>query len=76
MSGPTLVVAEAAAYLRVSEDWLRREASAGRVPSHKIGRSRRFIQKELDDYIAACTYRAADALAQSPASRQRRRRAS
>jgi excisionase family DNA binding protein len=74
MSGLTFTLPEAAAELGVSEDWLKREASAGRVPSRKIGRSRRFTQQDLDDYLESVRFVAADPLAQSTASRARRRR--
>lgn len=74
MNGPTMGVPEAALYLDVTQDWLRRKASSGEVPSLKIGRSRRFLQADLDAYIDAQHVVAADPLAQSPASRVRRRR--
>jgi excisionase family DNA binding protein len=74
MTGPTMTVPEAATYLRVTQDWLRRKASSGEVPSLKIGRSRRFTQTDLDAYIEAQHVVAADPLAQTPASRVRRRR--
>lgn len=73
--GLTLSVAEAAAQLDVTEAWLSREASAGRIPSLKIGRSRRFTEAGLAEYLEKARYVAADPLTQTPASRARRRRA-
>lgn len=46
-------VAYAAARLRVTEQWLRKEAAAGRVPSLKLGQRRLFLERHLAEILAA-----------------------
>ena len=43
----TLTLSEAAHFLKVHPDWLRKEAKAGRIPGRKIGRIWRFIEEDL-----------------------------
>lgn len=69
-------VATFAARIDKTPDWVTREASAGRIPSRKIGRARRFTEQDLADYLESTRYVAADPLTQTRASRARRRRAS
>lgn len=63
-----------AARIGKTPDWVVREASAGRIPSRKIGRSRCFTEQDLQAFIDAAAYRATDPLAQSDLVRARRRR--
>jgi excisionase family DNA binding protein len=42
---------EAAAYLRVGVDTLKRKARAGEVPAAKVGRRWRFRRAELDAWL-------------------------
>lgn len=44
-------VAEVAAYLGVSQDWVYEKAAAGELPSYKFGGHRRFKREELDAYV-------------------------
>lgn len=44
-----LSVKEAAAYLRMSPNWLR----ASRIPCVRFGRSRRYQQSDLENHIEA-----------------------
>lgn len=46
-------VAEAAAYLGVSRDWVYEKAAAGDLPSYKFGGHRRFRKAELDAWVEA-----------------------
>jgi excisionase family DNA binding protein len=73
MTGLTMTVAEAAQKLGVSRQWLQIEAAAGRVPSRKVGRYRRFTDQDLQDYLDSVR-QGADPLARSPRSRAARRR--
>lgn len=74
MPDALFTVQEVAQQLGKTVDWVIREASAGRIPSRKIGRDRRFTEGDVQAYIDACAYRAADPLAQSDLTRARRRR--
>lgn len=73
---PLLSLAEAAAYLRVTQDWLRIKAARGEIASRKVGRARRFTQADLDGYIDSCAQVAANPMLRSPQSRSRNRRTS
>lgn len=44
---------EAAAYLRVSYDWLKKQAAKREVPHTRIGRAVRFSQAHLDQIVRA-----------------------
>lgn len=46
-------VTYAAGRLRVTEQWLRKEAAAGRVPSIKLGQRRLFLERHLAEILAA-----------------------
>jgi len=46
-----LTVAEAAAKLHKTPEWLRKAARQGKVPSRKVGRSRMFTDSDLDEYL-------------------------
>ncbi len=41
---------EAAAYMRCTEDWLRRAAHAGKIEHFLVGRDMRFRKADLDAY--------------------------
>ena len=43
----TLTLNEAAAFLHVTSDWLRKEAKVGRIPRRKVGRLWRFLEEDL-----------------------------
>lgn len=43
----TLTLKQAATFLQVHLDWLRKEAKAGRIPGRKMGRFWRFIEEDL-----------------------------
>lgn len=48
-----LLNAEATAtYLNMSEEWVRKAAREGRLPSVKVGRSLKFSRASLDSWIA------------------------
>jgi excisionase family DNA binding protein len=46
-----LTPAEAAAYLRVSEDSLLKLANDGMIPAQRIGREWRFLRRALSDWL-------------------------
>ena len=46
-----LTVDEAARYLRVSKDVLKRLAAQGKIPGRKIDRHWRFLKAGLDDWL-------------------------
>lgn len=46
-----LTLAEAASYLRVSEEELRKLASEGRIPAQKIGEDWRFLKSAVHDWL-------------------------
>ena len=48
-----LDVAAAAAYLGVTERWMRRAVAERRIPFHKLGRFVRFHVDDLDAYLAS-----------------------
>lgn len=48
-----LTRAECAAYLHVSEEWVKRSTLRRTLPSVKVGGSIRYDLKDLDEYIAA-----------------------
>lgn len=52
--GEVLTLEEAAAYLRVPEDALRKLADADAVPAQKIGDEWRFLRKALNDWLRSC----------------------
>lgn len=74
----TMTTEQAAARLGVTTDWLRRRAAAGVVPSRKVGLYRRFTEQDLVDYLDSVREGPAtnEAVAGTPLSRARRRRAS
>lgn len=43
----TLTLEEAARFLKVTSDWLRKEAKAKRIPGRKVGRLWRFLEEDL-----------------------------
>ena len=49
--GEILTLEEAAAYLRVPEDALRKLAGEGAVPARKIGKEWRFLKRALNDWL-------------------------
>jgi excisionase family DNA binding protein len=55
-----------------SQDWTRRAAARGDIPSLKVGRSRLFTQADLESYLERC--RQVDPWARSARSQARRRR--
>ena len=52
---PLLKVAEAAEYLSVSADTVRRLITSGKLPHARIGNSIRFRRSDLDTFVAANT---------------------
>lgn len=68
---PLITPEEAAEILGMSLDWIYQEASAGRIPSYKLGGKRRFRASELEAFIqqAACGRMATV----TPIDRERRR---
>jgi excisionase family DNA binding protein len=51
-AGDVLTLAEAAAFLRVPEDGLRRDADAGRVPGRKVAGEWRFGRAALLEWLS------------------------
>ena len=47
-----LTLREAAAYLRLCPDTVKRRAQAGELPAAKVGRAWRFRRAELDAWLA------------------------
>lgn len=64
---------QAADYLNVSYDWLKKRASAAEVPHTRIGRSVRFSREHLDEIVRSGEQRV---LTMSTQARPRRRRSS
>ncbi|RDI74888.1 excise: excisionase-type transcriptional regulator [Gaiella occulta] len=52
MNEPMLTVRQVAELLRVHENWVYDQAAAGKLPSYKIGGTRRFRPDEVDGWIA------------------------
>ena len=52
MAQEIMTSAEAAQYLRLGIDTLKRKARAGDIPAAKIGRSWRFRKPELDAWLS------------------------
>lgn len=73
MTALTMTVAEAAQRLGVSEQWLRDNAVKGVVPSHKVGRYRRFTEADLAAYLERVQQGQSDPFARSAQSRARKR---
>ena len=48
-----LTVEQAAEYLQLTADTIRRRARGGRIPAARIGRRWRFPQPELDAWLSA-----------------------
>lgn len=42
---------EAAARVRVSQDWIRRQCKAGVIPATKVGREWRITAEDLDGFM-------------------------
>lgn len=51
MEEKILTLAQAADFLQISPEVLRRHAKNGVVPAHKEGRTRRFSRKELEAWL-------------------------
>jgi len=51
MATELMTTHEAARYLRLSEEGLKRKARAGMIPAAKIGRAWRFVRSELDAWL-------------------------
>jgi excisionase family DNA binding protein len=68
-----LSVAEAAEHLGKSPAWLAGAARRGEVPSRKVGRSRKFTPKDIEDYLDRVR-KGTDPWARSTRSQARRRR--
>ena len=45
--------ADVAGMLGKTEDWVARETRAGRIPSVKVGRDRRYTDQHLTAYLAS-----------------------
>lgn len=54
ITSPWMTPAEAAAYLLMKEDRLRRLAQQGLIASRKDGAFLRFTHEDLDDYVRSC----------------------
>ncbi|WP_380161572.1 helix-turn-helix domain-containing protein [Kineococcus sp. R86509] len=52
-----LTYADVAAQLKVTENWVRDAARTGSIPRRQIGRTFRFAQEDVDEFVAS-TYRA------------------
>lgn len=50
--GRLLTADDLAARLAVAPSWVRAEARAGRLPSIRLGRYRRFLEADVDEWIA------------------------
>jgi excisionase family DNA binding protein len=50
-----LTLAEAAAFLRVSEEGLRKDADDGRLPGRLVGGEWRFVRQALLEWLSAAT---------------------
>jgi len=57
---PPLTLCEAAAYLNVSQRFMRRLVLERRIAFHKVGRLLRFRVADLDHFLAAGRVEAAD----------------
>ena len=53
MGSVYLSVAETAAYLNVTERWVRRSLSERRLPFHKLGNLVRLRKEDLDRFLEA-----------------------
>ena len=62
MTSPVLTVAEASAYLRVSEDVVYRLCADGTLPARRVGRCWRIAQESLAAWLAAPSLPAASAV--------------
>ncbi|WP_369068582.1 helix-turn-helix domain-containing protein [Kineococcus terrestris] len=58
----TLTADDVAAQLRVPRSWVDKAARRGEIGSRKIGRYRRFLQSDVDDFLAVCHRAASDPL--------------
>ena len=65
-----LTLGEAAAYLNLTERYMRRLVSERRIPYLKVGRLLRFRAEDLDAYLEQCRV---EPMAQHPLLRERRR---
>ena len=54
MKSELLTVEDVAGELRVPRSWVYNAAGAGRIPSLKVGRYRRFRRTDLDAFLAGC----------------------
>jgi excisionase family DNA binding protein len=48
-----MTVEQAAEYLQLTTDTVRRGARTGRIPAARVGRRWRFLQPELDTWLSA-----------------------
>jgi excisionase family DNA binding protein len=55
MGDRVLTIPEAAAHIRMSEDWTYRAARQGDLPAFKIGRNWRFRMSDLNAWVEAQT---------------------
>ncbi len=53
-NAPLLTVPEVADRLNLNFQHVWRMVNAGKIPSYRIGRSRRVSQDDLDAYLEAC----------------------
>ena len=47
-----LTIDEAAAYLKLHRVTVSKLATAGKIPSVKVGKSRRFLRKKLEEFLS------------------------
>jgi excisionase family DNA binding protein len=47
---PLMDVDDVAAYLKVSRSWVYQHAASGKLPSRKIGGTRRFVPSEIREW--------------------------
>jgi len=52
MDAPTMIVEEAAEYLRLNPETVRRLVREGSIPAVKVRRRYRFRREDLDDWMA------------------------
>src|SRR5476651_2227829 len=62
----TLGLIEAAAFLRVHPEELRRRAKSGRIPGAKVGRAWVFLQEDLADFLRSLYSQPRQALRVTP----------
>lgn len=75
---PLLAAADVAVILGKSKTWVHEQARAGRIAHHRVGRTLRFTQQDVRDYLATVRRGTAgeNPWGLTPRATSRRRRAS